>query len=382
MLKWLILKVSKQKIIIAGGGLAGLISSIHLAREGVECHIIEKNTYPFHRVCGEYISNEVVPYLKSLDVYPDSLQPSLIQQFQLTSVNGKSASLPLDLGGFGISRYELDLFLYKKAKEFGVIFSLSTEVEKISFDGDAFNIQTSKDNFSSNIVIGSYGKRSKLDIQLNRSFIQKRSPYVGVKYHIELKDFANNLIALHNFKDGYCGISHVENNRINLCYLTHRNNLKTFGNIPAMEKAVLYQNPFLKKVFREARFLFEKPETINEISFETKQPIEDHVLMAGDAAGMITPLCGNGMAMAIHSAKILSEHILHYCKNEHYSRAQLEKDYATAWTKLFATRLRNGRIIQGLFGNVWTSNVAVNMARYTPVVANFLMKKTHGVPFG
>ena len=60
----------------------------------------------------------------------------------------------------------------------------------------------------------------------------------------------------------------------------------------------------------------------------------------------------------------------------------LDKDYATAWTKLFATRLRNGRIIQGLFGNVWTSNVAVNMARYTPVVANFLMKKTHGVPFG
>jgi len=30
-------------------------------------------------------------------------------------------------------------------------------------------------------------------------------------------------------------------------------------------------------------------------------------LMIGDTAGLIHPLCGNGMAMAIHSAKIASE---------------------------------------------------------------------------
>ena len=52
--------------------------------------------------------------------------------------------------------------------------------------------------------------------------------------------------------------------------------------------------------------LFEKPEVINEITFEKQDPVSNHILMCGDAAGMITPLCGNGMAMAIHSAKILS----------------------------------------------------------------------------
>ncbi|CAN5192761.1 NAD(P)/FAD-dependent oxidoreductase [soil metagenome] len=370
-----------QKIIIAGGGLAGLITSIHLTRQGVSCHLIEKHRYPFHRVCGEYISNEVAPYLKSLDVYPNSIGPASIKQLQLTSVNGKSASIPLDLGGFGISRYQLDLLLYQKAKEYGVEFSVDTEVEKIAFNDNSFHVQTSKSMLESDIVVGSYGKRSKLDVQLNRSFIQKRSPYVGVKYHIRLKGFPDDLIALHNFKDGYCGVSRVEDDRINLCYLTHRNNVKQHGSVPAMEKAILFQNPFLKKIFSEANFLFDKPETINEISFATKNPVEDHVLMAGDAAGMITPLCGNGMAMAIHSAKILSEHLLHYHNNENYSRLQLENDYAKAWTKKFAGRLRAGRIIQRLFGNTWTSDLAVNMARYTPPVANFLMRKTHGVPF-
>ena len=148
-----------------------------------------------------------------------------------------------------------------------------------------------------------------------------------------------------------------------------------------MEEAVLFQNPFLKKIFREARFLFDKPETINEISFETKSPVDQHILMSGDAAGMITPLCGNGMAMAIHSARILCEHIVRFCKDENYSREQLEKDYSNAWARQFAKRLWAGRQIQRLFGGVGASNMAVNLANHARPVANFLMKKTHGKPF-
>jgi menaquinone-9 beta-reductase len=381
MLKSLVLTVADKKIIIAGGGLAGLICSIHLTRAGVECQLIEKQSYPFHRVCGEYISNEVVPYLRSLDAYPEELGPSAIRQFQLTSVNGKAASMPLDLGGFGISRYALDFFLFQKAKQSGVQIIPDTEVGKISFDSSHFIVNTNREQFESDIVVGSFGKRSKLDATLGRSFIRKRSPYVGVKYHIRMKEFPDDLIALHNFKDGYCGISRVEDDRINLCYLTHRKNVKDYGNLRAMEEAILFQNPFLKKIFEESTFLFDKPETINEISFETKAPVEQHILMAGDAAGMITPLCGNGMAIAIHSAKILSEHILRFCHEDNYSREKMEQDYTNRWNALFRRRLQAGRLIQGLFGDVWTSNFAVNMARYTPLVANYLMSRTHGEPF-
>lgn len=370
-----------KKIVILGGGLAGLITAIHLTQSAVPCVLIEKGSYPFHRVCGEYISNEVVPYLKSLGAFPEELHPSSITQFQLTSVNGKAASLPLDLGGFGISRYQFDYFLFEKARNLGVEFCLDTEVEKISFESDRFIIQTNRGVHTAALAIGSFGKRSKLDVHLRRSFIQKRSPYVGVKYHARLKKFPDHLIALHNFQNGYCGISRVEDDKVNLCYLTHRENLKAHGNIRSMEEAVLFRNPFLKQIFGEAEFLFDKPETINEISFETKAPVEHHVLMAGDAAGMITPLCGNGMAMAIHSAKILSEHVVRYFKDEHYSRSQLEHDYSKAWTKFFARRLWTGRQIQRLFGEVWTSNLAVNLARHAKPVANYLMRKTHGEPF-
>jgi flavin-dependent dehydrogenase len=214
---------------------------------------------------------------------------------------------------------------------------------------------------------------------MKREFIQKRSPYAGVKYHIRT-DQPSDLISLHNFKDGYCGISQVEDQKFTLCYLTHRDNLKKHGNIKSMEEAVLYKNPFLKSLFLNSEFLYEKPEVINEISFATKRPVENHVLMAGDAAGMITPLCGNGMALAIHAAKVVSELVVKFFSKE-ISREQLEKTYQEKWSALFARRLWAGRQIQQLFGAEWTSNLAVNLMRNVKPVAGFLIRQTHGEPF-
>lgn len=344
-----------------------------------EVIVIEKRHYPFHRVCGEYISNETIPFLKSVDLFPSAFNPPSIRRFQLTSVNGKAAQLTLDLGGFGISRYVFDDFLYHKAIEKGVQFLLNSEAEQISFNQNEFQVKAGEHLLQSGLVIGSFGKRSRLDMNMKREFIQKRSPYAGVKYHIRT-DQPADLISLHNFKDGYCGISQVEDQKYTLCYLTHRDNLRKHGNIKSMEEAVLFKNPFLKSLFLNSEFLFDRPEVINEISFAIKQPVENHVLMAGDAAGMITPLCGNGMALAIHSAKLLCELIEKFFNKEN-SRAQLENLYAQKWNRLFARRLWVGRQIQQLFGAEWTSNLAVNLMRNAKPVADFLISQTHGSPF-
>lgn len=368
-----------KSVTIIGGGLAGLLSAIQISRAGIGVVLFEKKKYPFHRVCGEYISNETIPFLKSLDLYPEELGPAQITRFQLTSVNGKSAEMPLDLGGFGLSRYSLDHWLMQKAQIAGVKVMDNTEVVEVKFAKDHFSIKTNDQSNQSDVVIGAFGKRSKMDIALNRPFIQKRSPYIGVKYHIRY-NFPADLIALHNFKDGYCGISRVENDLVNLCYLSHRRNLKVHGDIKTMEQKILFENPFLKEIFQNANFVMKQPETINEISFETKSPVEDHILMCGDAAGMITPLCGNGMAMAIHASKILSELVVPFCKGQS-TRSSLENDYTNLWHRQFANRLWAGRQIQKLFGSVKASDFSVLVARKVKPFARYLMSKTHGAPF-
>lgn len=370
-----------KEIVIVGGGLAGLISAILLRRAGFDVVLIEKNHYPFHKVCGEYISNEVMPILKRENLLPRA-EYAKINSFKLSAISGKHATLKLDLGGFGISRYTLDNHLYELAKTEGVeclVGKSATLIDYLEAE-DTHNITLSDGSLmTSKVVIGAYGKRSKIDKYLKRDFIERRSPYIGVKYHIRY-DHRKDEVALHNFHGGYCGINAVEKGISNLCYLSTRSNLLKYGDIPTMEKEVLAHNPFLKEIFNQAEFLFDKPEVINEISFETKQPVENHIFMSGDAAGMIAPLCGNGMAMAIHTAKLLSDCIIsHFDKA--FDRSALEQDYSAQWHKHFAKRLSVGRKLQKLFGTGTLSGLAVGLMKTSKPIAHFLMEKTHGKPF-
>ena len=367
-------------VAIIGGGLAGLINSISLRKKGLSVVLFEEKKYPFHRVCGEYISNEVIPFLQAQNLFPEELGPASITKLHLTSTSGKSLKVNLDLGGFGISRFSFDEWLAFRGQELGVLICEKERVNNASFEEGLFEIKTSKRTCQSKIVIGSFGKRARLDKELGRKFMQKKSPYIGVKYHINTELVSPDVIELHNFSGGYCGISKVENEAFNLCYLSHRDNLSSHKELPKMEAAILHQNPFLEKIFKESKFLFEQPEVINEISFEKKEPVFSHILMSGDSAGMIAPLCGNGMAMAIHSAKILSTLILKFFEEE-INREELENSYSIEWNKTFSKRHWTGRKIQSLFGSARASDFAVGLGKTFGPVASYLMSKTHGKPF-
>ena len=369
------------EVVVIGGGLSGLISSILLSRSGINVTLVERKRYPFHRVCGEYVSNEATSFLKREKLYPTEFRLPQINRLQLTSTNGKSAKLKLTLGGFGISRYYFDNFLFNMARKTGVEIRQGIIVENVIKTGEEWRLDLS-DNSSINakLVIGAFGKRSNLDRKLDRSFMKRKSPYLAAKYHIEY-DHPENQISLHNFEGGYCGISKVENGVVNLCYMSRRDNLSSFEDLHEMEENVLFRNPHLKEIFSNAKFLMEKPVVINEISFETKKPVENGIFMTGDSAGMITPLCGNGMGMAIHSSKILCKLIKDHFKRSPFSISALETEYIKIWRSHFSDRIFAGRKIQKLFGTKITSNFAVTLANKFKPVGSWLVDQTHGIPF-
>ena len=75
------------QVIIIGGGLGGLLTAILLGRAGISTLVIEKKIYPFHKVCGEYISNEVTSYLHSIGLFPLEFSPPKINRLQISSKN-------------------------------------------------------------------------------------------------------------------------------------------------------------------------------------------------------------------------------------------------------------------------------------------------------
>ena len=375
--------VDIAEVLVAGGGLAGLAAALDLAGRGHRVVVVERKQYPFHRVCGEYVSHEVQPYLRRLGADVSALAPADIRRFELTSPVGRSLHSPLDLGGFGVSRYRLDDYLYRLALGQGVQFVLPATVSGISFDAatDYHTVALADGRtLAARLVLGTYGKRSTLDRQLGRAFFGQRSPYLGVKWHLRLPGFARDLIALHNFRDGYAGISAVENERLCFCYLTTRANLRQHGSIAVLESEVLAQNPHLADILANAERLYAQPEVINEISFAPKQPVEQHILMVGDAAGLITPLCGNGMAMALHGAALAAP-LVHEFLAGRLPRPALERTYARAWRQQFGARLQVGRAVQRLFGGPLLSELAVGTLRHWPAAVRALMRQTHGRAF-
>ena len=358
-------------VIIIGGGLAGLSCALDLSRSKLRIALFEKYPYPRHKVCGEYISNEILPYLKSLGADPFGQGAVAIDTFRMTDPRSGELQTKLPLGGFGISRYKLDHHLYDLIKP--RVDVQIEQVQDIRRDNERFIVTTSNgSDYESDVVIGAYGKRSILDKQLGRSFIQKQSPWLGIKAHYDY-DHPENRVDLHHFKGGYCGLSQVEEKRVNACFLVNYTSFKPYGKVELFQEAVMSQNPELKEFFDKATPLFDKPMSIAQISFQSKEAVYNGIPMIGDSAGLIHPLCGNGMAMAIHSAKILTDLIKHGLRGERLCAA-----YAQSWKENFAQRLRTGRYLQFLLIKPQTNRLAFSIARKLPGLVPKVVQKTHG----
>lgn len=366
-------------VIIVGGGLAGLTSAVHLSKKGLSVLLLEKHTYPKHKVCGEYISNEVLPYLEALDFDPFEYGAKNIIDFTLSTPGSRSISTQLPTGGFSISRYCIDWELAKKAKANGAEI-IHANVTDIVFENDQFEVHINQETkYTSELLIGSFGKRSNLDVKMKRDFIKKSSPFLGVKAHYK-GVFPEDAVGLHNFEGGYCGISKVENDHINVCYIADLKLFKQHKNIDDFQQRVLCQNKYLKKVFDTCEMVFEKPLSISQVSFSAKDPVENHILMCGDSAGMIHPLAGNGMSMAIRAAQMACQQILKFKSGQFKSRTELENRYTKIWNNEFSSRLKSGHIIARLFRLGVFSELIMIFLKTVPFILPYIIKKTHGKP--
>jgi menaquinone-9 beta-reductase len=363
----------KYDCAIVGGGLAGLCLSIQLARLGHSVVILEKNKYPFHKVCGEYVSNECYGFLLRLGVKLDEWDLPQINRLAITSEKGFVLSARLDLGGFGISRYKLDHELVKVARASGVTVYDDTKVTDVS--GNC--VQTNHGVFEAEVCVGAFGRANPVFAKENSS---SPSGYVGVKYHVRAS-LPHDRIELHNFSGGYCGVSRVEDGVWCLCYMVHASVLKANGNsIPGTEKKVLARNPHLAKIFSESEFVFSEPVTVSNIRFDARRTTDDKMIYVGDAAGCISPLTGNGMSMSGYASFLLSGLISHRLRGK-IDQQELARSYSSAWNSRFLRRIHMGRQLQHLFGSRHISDLALRMLNPFESVKRSLVRSTHGVPF-
>ncbi len=364
---------------IAGGGIAGLSLAIRLSEMGFRTLVAERNQYPFHKVCGEYVSMESHAFLEGIGFPFGELLLPRVSRFLLTDPAGRQLKAALPLGGFGISRYRFDQELARIAREKGAILKEKCKVTDLSFDGGSFLLKSDHGSWPSRTCCSCLGKKSLVDIRWNRK-PYRVTGWIAVKYHI-LGPFPADTVSLHLFPGGYCGLSPIEDGRFCLCYLTSQEALNACGNdIGILEEKRLGSNPHLREIFHSFQKVWAKPVTISGISFSRRNLIDNHVLMMGDAAAMITPLCGNGMSMAMHTAALGSILVRDFLEGR-TTREQMEKAYRKGWLRNFRGRLRSGRALQAILDRPRLAASAIKLLDRFPGLAFRVIRGTHGKTF-
>ncbi|NND71957.1 MAG: NAD(P)/FAD-dependent oxidoreductase, partial [Rhodothermales bacterium] len=359
-------------VVIVGGAIAGSTCAIELAQLGCSVALIEKDVQPRHKLCGEFLSGEVASKLNKLGVLDAVLDRGAvpINSSVITSLSGSTTKADIPGNALGLSRYALDTLLRTQAASQGVDL-IEGSVSDVRREGDAYCVTHSGGKICARVVVGAYGRRSLLDRKMKRHFLNNTYPYVAFKTHVLGIDTADR-VELFAFAGGYCGMSMVENNRANVCWVMHQHVLKTAGgSVEAVWDDVLTTNQALAEYLhgstRQIDFC-----SASQLFFEDKESVVDGTLLIGDAAGMIAPLAGDGMAMAIDSALIAASQIKGFLAGDQ-SRRQMEEEYSRKRKRSFRMRMFAARALHGAFVRPGISNLAVPIAAAVPGITSGLV---------
>ncbi|MFO7322895.1 MAG: FAD-dependent monooxygenase [Chloroflexota bacterium] len=372
-------------VLVVGGGLAGCAAAMTLARRGARVVVAERLAYPHDKVCGEFLSPECADRFGQLGVSERvaALRPPALDAAVLSSPGGVIWTARFDRPGMGISRRALDALLADAARAAGADVCERAVVTGISGNLDAgfeasIRAGAGEQRWKARVVIGAHGKRSSFDRALGRRFLRVRQPFVGLKAYFDGPPLAGQ-VHLHAFPGGYCGLAPVETGHTNVCLLVRQAQFAAAagprGDIESFVRWMARQNVLLGDWLGSARRVSERWLSISQVPFMPKPALDGDVLMAGDAAGMIAPLAGNGMSMALDAGMMAADYSAALL-DARLTPSDVRRGYADAWRRRFGNRLRLGRALQAALLRPWLLEPGLRFLRLAPLVGELLVTHT------
>ena len=356
-------------VLVVGAGPGGCALAYALRQAGWQVVLAERRQYPVDKLCGEFLSPEGLQSLEQMGLGAVSTAFPPIGEVLVSSVSGKSWQAPLPAAGAGCSRRRLDALLMARCAAIGVEVVQGVRVGQIEGkEKSGFMISLQNKQVKARLVVGAWGRQG-------RGTWGERGEWMALKVHAKGSCPG---VELHSFPGGYAGLCQVEDQQVNLCLLTRAAAFRQAGGDHQRFSAeIMSINPLLATRLAELNPNWDQALSAANLRFGSAACQADGILLVGDAAGAIAPLCGDGMAMALRSGELLAPLADRFLCGA-LSWPALADQYSQRWQSEFRLRLQLGGIMQQVLLRPGWTRAALGLLRCFPRVGQGLFRWTRG----
>jgi flavin-dependent dehydrogenase len=352
--------VVEVDVAVVGGGPAGSTLAALLATRGVSVALIDRDTFPRDKLCGEFLSYDALPIVEALGI--DLGDAPMIDRCRVVG-RSRTYAFTLPHPARGISRMKLDDLLFREAVRRGAIAMEGHSASAVARDR--------VDDVKARVVVGAWGRWGRFDQQLGRAFVRDRAHRnFGFKRHYR-GSHERGVIELYAFRRGYLGVNDVEDGITNICGLVHASRLAGHkGRWDAFVETIRGEEPRLESMYArfapaQDNFLSSEP-----VIFRARSAVEAGIFMIGDASGVIDPLTGNGLAMAMQSALVAAPHVMRALTDR-----GAEDAYRAEHRRIFEPRIAWSRRVAALLSRPALLDAALALMRARGA-GEFLLRHT------
>jgi flavin-dependent dehydrogenase len=299
-------------VAIAGAGPAGSLAALILARAGLRVRLFDRARFPRHKLCGDTLNPGALAVLqRHLDVSSLVAQSDAIDGMILTGPRGVTvrATYGEGIAGRAITREVMDQWLASRAVEAGVAFEENVRVKAAAIsDSRVAGLIVASGGASmthpARIVIAADGRRSNLAIGRRLAHQPRRPRRWAIGAYFTGVTGVTRLGEMHVRQGHYIGVAPVPGGLTNACLVVpHADGDAPFGSPAALLRRYLDADSDLRLRFADATSV-SAPATIGPMAVEARAAGEPGLLLAGDAAGFIDPMTGDGLHFALKGAEL------------------------------------------------------------------------------
>jgi menaquinone-9 beta-reductase len=296
----------QDEVLILGGGVAGCAAAIALARKGRSVRLIERELTSHHKVCGEFLSGEALEDLYALGIDVASLGALPIDYVRLAAAR-RAAEAPLPFPAASLTRKALDTALIAEAIAAGARVERGHSVQGLG--------RTTRNIWQATLSDGTTREAPTVLLATGkhdlRGHPRPKDPqrWVAFKMYFRLASAQaaelSGASELMLYPGGYGGIQPVEGGVANLCCVVQQRYFTGVSHRWENFLAKMQRDcPHLAMRLAGAEPLLAKPIAITHIPYGyIRRTTENGLYRIGDQAAVIPSFTGDGISIALHTAR-------------------------------------------------------------------------------